>query len=69
MGPPYPSLTPALTNDQNKDAEKAPQGQRNNLKKIETLITGEIFILTIKLAGGYAETGGKSGNSRAVSTM
>ena len=30
VGSPYPSLTPALTNDQNKGAEKAPQGQRRN---------------------------------------
>ena len=52
VGSPYPSLIPALTNDQNKGDEKAPQGQRrneaNNLKKIETLITGEIFTPTIK---------------------
>ena len=30
VGSPYPSLTPALTNDQNKGAEKAPKGQRRN---------------------------------------
>ena len=30
VGSPYPSLTLALTNDQNKGAEKAPQGQRRN---------------------------------------
>ena len=52
VGSPYPSLTPALTNDQNKGAEKAPPGSTkkwgNNLKMIETLITRKIFIPTIK---------------------
>ena len=30
VGSLYPPLTPALTNDQNKGTEKAPQGQRRN---------------------------------------
>ena len=30
VGSPYSSLTPALIIDQNKGAEKAPQGQRRN---------------------------------------
>ena len=30
VGSPYPSLTQALTNDQNKGTEKAPKDQRRN---------------------------------------
>ena len=35
VGSPYPSLTPALTNDQNKGDEKAPQGQRRNEMRLQ----------------------------------
>ena len=31
VGSPYPSLTPALTNDQNKGAENSSRGQRRNV--------------------------------------